>query len=122
MALYIPHSIFHLARLLYVRPETFGPYYVCTFVIICHSVLLRMRNVSGKCCWENQNTRFKINTSPPPPPENHAVYKMMWKSMVQPDSSHDNIVRHMRVVCWITKATDTHLEYVALIAFPRQQI
>ena len=28
MALYIPHSIFHMARLLYVRPETFGPYYV----------------------------------------------------------------------------------------------
>ena len=28
MALYIPHSIFRLARLLYVRPETFGPYYV----------------------------------------------------------------------------------------------
>ena len=28
MALYIPHSIFHLARLLYVRPEKFGPYYV----------------------------------------------------------------------------------------------
>ena len=28
MALYIPHSIFHLARLLYVRPETFGPHYV----------------------------------------------------------------------------------------------
>ena len=28
MALYIPHSIFHLARLLYVRPETFGPDYV----------------------------------------------------------------------------------------------
>ena len=30
MALYIPHSIFQLARLLYVRPETFGPYYVHT--------------------------------------------------------------------------------------------
>jgi hypothetical protein len=28
MALYIPHSIFHLARLLYVRLETFAPYYV----------------------------------------------------------------------------------------------
>jgi hypothetical protein len=28
MALYIPHSIFHLARLLYVRPENFGPHYV----------------------------------------------------------------------------------------------
>ena len=32
MALYIPHSIFCLARLLYVRPETFGPYYIC-FII-----------------------------------------------------------------------------------------
>ena len=31
MALYIPHSIFHSARLLYVRPQTFGPpYYVYT--------------------------------------------------------------------------------------------
>ena len=30
MALYIPHSIFHLAWLLYVRPETFGPYYVAS--------------------------------------------------------------------------------------------
>ena len=28
MTLYIPHSIFHLARLLYFRPENFGPYYV----------------------------------------------------------------------------------------------
>ena len=32
MALYIPHSIFHLAQLLYVRPETFEPYYVCPMV------------------------------------------------------------------------------------------
>ena len=28
MALYNPHSIFHLAWLLYVRPEKFRPYYV----------------------------------------------------------------------------------------------
>jgi hypothetical protein len=27
----------------------------------------------------------------------------------------------MRFVCWIIKATDTHSEYVILIAFPRQQ-
>ena len=32
MALYIPHSIFHLAQLLYVTPETFGPYYVGSFI------------------------------------------------------------------------------------------
>jgi hypothetical protein len=29
MALYIPRGIFHLAQLLYVRPETFGPTLVC---------------------------------------------------------------------------------------------
>jgi len=29
-----------------------------TFLIISRSVLLRMRNVSGKPCRENQNTRF----------------------------------------------------------------
>ena len=38
MALYIPHSILHLARLLYVRPETFGPYYV-HLEFLCPEVL-----------------------------------------------------------------------------------
>ena len=33
MALYMPHSIFHLARLLYVRPENFGPYYVLSWTL-----------------------------------------------------------------------------------------
>jgi hypothetical protein len=33
----------------------------------------------------------------------------------------DNIIRRMRFASWITKATDTHSEYVILIAFPRQQ-
>jgi len=30
-------------------------------------------------------------------------------------------LRRMRFACWITKATDTHSEYVILIAFPLQQ-
>ena len=33
----------------------------------------------------------------------------------------DNTIRRMRIACWITKATDTHSEYVILIAFPLQQ-
>jgi hypothetical protein len=33
----------------------------------------------------------------------------------------DSIIRRMRFACWINKATDTHSEYVILIAFPRQQ-
>ena len=49
MALYIPQGIFHLARLLYVRPETFGPYYVCTdvrmhaYMYICMYVHMYVR-------------------------------------------------------------------------------
>jgi len=27
----------------------------------------------------------------------------------------------MSIVCWITKATNTHAQYVTLIAFPQQQ-
>ena len=29
-----------------------------------------------------------------------------------------DLVRRMRFECWITKATDTHSEYVIIIAFP----
>jgi hypothetical protein len=32
-----------------------------------------------------------------------------------------NIIQRMRFACRITKATDTHSEYVILFAFPRQQ-
>jgi hypothetical protein len=33
-------------------------------------------------------------------------------------ATEDNIMRRMRITCWITKATDRHSEYVILIAFP----
>jgi hypothetical protein len=42
--------------------------------------------------------------------------------MLQPDRpTDDNKIRRMRFACWITKATDTHSEYVILIALTRQQ-
>jgi hypothetical protein len=41
--------------------------------------------------------------------------------MSESDRTHDNIIRRMRISCWITKAADTHSEYVTLITFPRQQ-
>jgi len=31
-------------------------------------------------------------------------------------------VRRMRIACWIHKATNTHSEYVILIAVPQQQL
>jgi hypothetical protein len=36
-------------------------------------------------------------------------------------ATDDNIIRRMHFACWITKATDTHSEYVIRIAFPWQQ-
>jgi len=32
------------------------------------------------------------------------------------------IIWRMRIACWITNATDTHAEYVILIACPRQKL
>jgi len=46
------------------------------FFIKSHWILLRMRNVTDKTWRENQNTHFMFNN--PPPPENPAVYELMW--------------------------------------------
>jgi hypothetical protein len=32
-----------------------------------------------------------------------------------------NIIRRMRIACWVTEATDTHSEYSILNVFARQQ-
>jgi len=52
--------------------------------------------------------------------ENRAVYGVMYKNIVQPVRPQ-MITWRKRVVCSITKATDTHSEYVTLTAFPLQQ-
>jgi hypothetical protein len=44
----------------------------------------------------------------------------MWKNIVEPERPHVTIWR-TRISRWIPKATDTHSEYVTLIAFPRLQ-
>jgi len=37
-------------------------------------------------------------------------------------TTNDNTTNHMPFACWITKATNTHSEYVMRIAFPRQKM
>jgi hypothetical protein len=44
----------------------------------------------------------------------------MWKNIVEPGSPHMTIW-HMLIASWIPKATNTHSEYVIIIAFPLQQ-
>jgi hypothetical protein len=36
-------------------------------------------------------------------------------------AAYDNIIRRMRITCWITKATNTHSQYVILLLFHPQQ-
>jgi len=64
-----------------------------------------MRNVSDKIWRGNQNALFVF--SPFFPPENRAVYEIMWKNIVQPDRQQMTIWR-MRIAWWIPKATNTH--------------
>jgi len=42
------------------------------------------------------------------------------KNLVDPDRPQMTIW-HLRIACWIPKATNTHSENVTIIAFPLQQ-
>jgi len=83
-----------------------------TFFIVSHTFLLRMRNVPDERCRENQNTHFIFN--------NRAVYEIMWKKNIVQPCRPLMTIWFMCIACWITKATDTHSEYVILTAFPLQ--
>ena len=91
---------------------------LCTCIIICCSVRLRMRSVLDMCLRENQNTHFcsifflffK----------NCAVYEIVWEVIVKLVRPQMTILC-MRVVCCLPKTTNTHSEYVTLVALPLQQ-
>jgi hypothetical protein len=85
-------------------------------MIISRSILFQMKNISDKIFRENR----KIFCFPELDFENRAVYEIMWKNTVEPNRRQMTIWR-MRISCWITKVTNTHLEYVTFIAFPPQQ-
>ena len=59
MALYIPHSIFHLAQLLYVRQETFGPYYVCVYVYVYYVRKYACVCVCMYVCMQSHDVRLE---------------------------------------------------------------
>jgi hypothetical protein len=72
---------------------------------ISRRILLRMRNVSGKRCRENQNTYLMFSTFFP---EYRALYEIMRKKYVRVKQiTDDNTIRQMRVACCIIETTDT---------------
>jgi arabinogalactan endo-1,4-beta-galactosidase len=69
-----------------------------------------MKNLSDKSCREIK-TRVLVSISFSPP-ENRAVYEMMWKKNGKAgQSTDDDIIRRMRFACWVGNVTKTHSEY-----------
>jgi hypothetical protein len=85
-------------------------------VIVCRSVLLRIRNVSDKSCRENQNTTFVISNFFFKP----CLLEDSVEKFVESDRPPMTIWR-TRIACWIRKSTHTLWECIILMAFPLLQ-
>jgi hypothetical protein len=83
-----------------------------TFVVVVRSFLLRLRYVVDTLV-DKIKTHILLSK---PCHENCAVYEIMWKNIIETDRPQMTIP-HMYIACWITKATETHSEYVILISF-----
>ena len=85
-------------------------------MIISRRILLKKRNFSDKNCRENQNTLYV-----------KCFFRKscrLWDNVEKYGKARQvtrDIIRRMLFECWISKATDTHSEYIILIAFARQQ-
>jgi hypothetical protein len=52
--------------------------------------------------------------------KNHAIYEIKCKNAVQ-QGRPQITMWHMQIACWITKAKNTHSQYVICVAVPLQQ-
>jgi hypothetical protein len=96
-------------------PASFSCMKTTGLFIISHSIILRMRNVSDKVVKEMKKKLCSITLF-----ENRAIWKIMWKNIVERGRPQMTIWR-MRIACWIPKARHTHTQYAILIVFPPQQ-
>ena len=96
---------------------------VCTYLITSRSVILRMINVSGRRFKKKSKHAFYVRW--PFPFFSEKKILRLWDNVVKystdGQAADGNITWRMRFACRITKVTNTHLEYVTLIAFPLQQ-
>jgi hypothetical protein len=56
-----------------------------------------------------------------PPRKSCCLWDNIEKYSTARQVTDDNIIWRVRFACWIPKATNTHSQYVILIAFPRKQ-
>jgi len=67
-------------------------------MIVSHSVLLRMTNISDKLCRENQNTHFIFNDFSR---KSCRLWDNVEKYGTARQGKDDNMARCMRCACWI---------------------
>jgi len=61
-------------------PDSYVIHTLLVLLIILHSIILRIRNISDESCRENQNTNFMLHNFFF---ENGGVYEIMLKNAVQ---------------------------------------
>jgi hypothetical protein len=91
--------------------------HVFTSMTISSWILFTTRNISDKRNRENQNTNCMFNNFFFR--ESCRWWNNVEKYGVARETTDDDIIRRMFFACYMTKATDTHSEYVILTAFPR---
>ena len=74
---------------------------------------------SRKGCTDARNTHFILNIFFFR--KSYNLWDNMEKYCTAGQARYDDIIRRMRIECWILKATKTHSDYVILTAFPQQQ-
>jgi hypothetical protein len=84
-----------------------------TVMVSCW-ILLTMRNVSDKCCRENQNTHFMLKNFLQ---QLYHLWDNVEKYCKARQATDDNIMQHLRIVCWLNEATELHSEYIILTFF-----
>ena len=90
---------------------------IYTFMTALPSVLLRMRNVCDKSCTGNQNTQNSLSFSR----KTHRLWENVDNYCTAGHATGDETIWRMRFAWSVPKATNTHSEYVILIAFPLHQ-
>ena len=74
-----------------------------------------MRNVSDKSCRGNQNTSFVFNNFSFR--ESCRLCDNVEKLCRAGQTTYGNIIRRMRIACWITRATHTHTHTICNTCF-----
>jgi hypothetical protein len=75
-----------------------------------------MRNFTDEHCRENQGIHFMFNNFLK---KSRCLWDNVEKYGTSRAATDDSVMQWMHLAFWITKATDTNLDYVVLTAFPR---